>query len=68
MSDSNLHLPYDVPTLVVGGAAFGITGNRHVRYPKGTRLTNLHLALLEKMGVRAESLGDSTRHLSLDSA
>jgi hypothetical protein len=60
MSDSNLHLPFDVPTFVVGGSTFGIKGGRHVRHPKGTRLTNLHLALLDKMGVHVDRLGDST--------
>jgi hypothetical protein len=65
LSDSNIHLPFDVPTLVVGGSTFGIQGGRHVRHPKGTRLTNLHLALLEKMDVHADRLGDSTGHLAI---
>ncbi len=65
MSDSNLHLPYDVPTLVVGGPTFQIKGGRHVRYPKGTPLTNLQLTLLDKVGVHVDRLGDSTGTLNL---
>ncbi len=33
---------------------------RYVRYPSGTPLANLHLTLLDKLGVRVESFGDST--------
>ena len=65
LSDSNLHIPFDVPTLLVAGKEFGIPGNRHLRYPKGTRLTNLHLTMLDKMGVRVDHLGDSTGLLNL---
>ena len=54
MSNSNVHLPYDVPTVVIGGKLFGITPGRHVRHPKGTPLTNLQLTMLEKMDVRVD--------------
>ena len=63
MSNSNLHLPYDVPTLMVGGAS--AKGGRHVRYPDGTPLTNLQLTLLERLGVPVEQFGNSTGSLSL---
>ncbi len=65
MSNSNVHLPYDVPTVVVGGKLFGITPGRHVRHPKGTPLTNLQLGMLEKMNVRVDRFGDSTGTISL---
>ena len=65
ISNSNLHLPYDVPTIVVGGPRFQIKPDRHVRYPKGTPLTNLQLALLDKMDVPVDRLGDSTGTLNL---
>ena len=60
MSNSDLHLPYDVPTVVFGGSLFGVKGGRHVRHPKGTPLTNLQLALLDKMNVPVDRFGDST--------
>ena len=62
MSDSDRHLPHNVPTLVVGGAS--ITGGRHVRCPDGTPLTNLQLTLLERLGVPVDQFGDSTGSLS----
>lgn len=63
MSDSNKHLPYDVPTIVFGGKMFNVTPGRHVRHPKGTPLTNLQIALLDRMGVPIDSFGDSTGRL-----
>jgi hypothetical protein len=65
MSNSNLHLMWDVPTMVVGGSEFGIKGGRHIRHPKGTPLANLQLTLLDKMGVRVDKFGDSTGKLNL---
>jgi hypothetical protein len=66
MSDGNIHLMYDVPTLVVGSKkVFGIDGGRHVRSKKGTPLTNLQLTLMEKMDVpNMEHFGDSNGNLN----
>jgi hypothetical protein len=59
ISDSNTHFHDDLPILLVGGKAAGIRAGRYVRYPKQP-LTNLHVAILEKLGVPVEKLGDST--------
>jgi hypothetical protein len=37
--------------LVAGGAGTGLKGGRHIRYEKGTPLANLHLTLLDRVGV-----------------
>ncbi|MGE3507571.1 MAG: DUF1552 domain-containing protein [Vicinamibacterales bacterium] len=63
ISDSNTHFHDDLPIALVGGKAAGIKGGRYIRYPKSTPLTNMHLTILEKMGVPAEQLGDSTGRL-----
>lgn len=34
-------------------------GGRHIRYEKPTPLANLHLTLLDKVGVRLDSFADS---------
>jgi hypothetical protein len=60
ISDSNTHFHDDLPIALVGGKAAGIKGGRYIRYPKGTPLTNLHLTILENMGVTVEAIGDST--------
>ena len=64
ISDSNTHFYDDLPIAVVAGKAVGVTGGRYVRYPQGTPLANLHLALLDKVGVRLDSFGDSTGQLT----
>lgn len=68
MSNSHIHDPLDLPILIAGGGTGRIKGGRHVRYQKDTPLPNLHLALLDKLGVNVETLGDSTgklEHLSI---
>jgi len=67
ISDSNIHLHDNLPLVLVGGAAAGIKGGRHLQYPKDTPVTNLYLSMLDKVGVAVESVGDSTgriEHLS----
>ena len=64
MSDSNSHGSYNLPILLAGGAAGA--GGCHVNYPEDTPLANLHLSLLDKMGVPIEALGDATGRLPLE--
>jgi uncharacterized protein DUF1552 len=60
MGNSSLHDHEKLPMLVAGGAATGLKGNRHIRYEKGMDLANLHLTLLDRVGVHLDSFGDST--------
>ncbi|HXE06233.1 MAG TPA: DUF1552 domain-containing protein [Bryobacteraceae bacterium] len=60
MGNSSLHDHENLPMLVAGGAGTGIKGGRHFRYPKGTNLANLHLTLLDRVGIHMDSFGDST--------
>jgi hypothetical protein len=65
ISDSNTHFYDDLPIAVVSGKSVAIDTNRYVRYPQGTPLANLHVALLEKLGVEVEKFGDSNGKLPL---
>ena len=60
LSNSDRHTHSPLPTLVAGGGAGRITGGRHLVYPEDTPLTNLHVTLLDKLGVPVDRLGDST--------
>jgi hypothetical protein len=60
ISNSDRHTHGPLPTLVVGGGAGTLKGGRHLVYPEHTPLTNLQLTVLNKLGVPAEKLGDST--------
>jgi len=64
ISDSNTHFHDDLPVALVGGTAAGIRGGRYVRHAKATPLTNLHVTILENLGVPVERIGDSTGRLS----
>ncbi len=59
MGNPNVHDHTNLPILVAGGAAGGHRGNRHLKFPKVTPLANLHLTLLDKVGVRLDSFADS---------
>jgi hypothetical protein len=45
---------------LAGGGDGSLNPGRHVIWPAETPLNNLHLALLERMGVREVELGDAT--------
>ena len=60
MSDSNAHNHFPLPMAVVGGGGGRIKGNRHLRYPDKTPIANLHLTILDRVGLPMETFGDST--------
>jgi hypothetical protein len=61
MGDSNQHLHYDVPHILVGGASGQLKGGRHLAYPTKTVTTgNLLLSILGMYGIHQDSIGDST--------
>jgi hypothetical protein len=62
LSDGNRHTHEDLPVLLVGRGGRFRSGS-HIVYPKDTPMTNLYLTLLDRMGVPAEKLGDSTGNL-----
>ena len=65
ISDSNRHIHENLPVVVVGKGNGRLTTGRHIDFRRDTPVCNLHLALLERMGVRCERLGDSTGVLEI---
>jgi uncharacterized protein DUF1552 len=65
LSNSDQHSHIDLPLVMVGGGGGRLKGGRHLRFPKDTPMNNLHLAMLEKVGVPVEKLGDSTGKIDL---
>lgn len=60
IGNPNVHDHTNLPIIVAGGAAGGMKGGRHIKFDKPTPLANLHLALLDKVGVHLDKFGDST--------
>jgi hypothetical protein len=63
LSDGNRHTHEDLPILLAGGANGKIKSGRHIAFNQGTPITNLYLSLLDRIGVEAEKIGDSTGRL-----
>jgi hypothetical protein len=80
LSNPTVHSQRDLPVMLAGGAGGRLKGGRFLRLPGDpppwpfaakwtpktpTPMTNLHLALLDLVGVETEKLGDSTGRLNL---
>ncbi len=65
MSDSNQHSNRGLPLVLFGGGAGAIKGGRHLRYPEGTPISNLHLTMLDKLGLPVDDMPYSTGPLDL---
>ena len=64
MGNSNQHLHYDVPHVVIGGLNGKHKGGKHIAFPSKTVPTgNLLLSILDKFDIHMESIGDSTGRL-----
>ena len=64
MSDPNMHHHQDLPTMLVGTGGGQIAGGRHLRVAKDLPLANLHVTVLDKMGIAVDRLGDSSGRLA----
>jgi hypothetical protein len=66
LGDGDRHEHTDLPLVLVGGGAGRLKGGRVLRYPVDTPMSNLHVALLDKVGVRVDRFGDATGALPLE--
>ena len=66
LGDGDLHTQQNMPILLAGrGAGQVKKGGYHIQYPEHTPFANLHLTLLDMLGVPTESIGNSTEPLEL---
>ena len=64
MGNSNQHLHYDVPHVLIGGASGRLEGGRHLVSPQRSVTTgNLLLSVMDMFGVHRDRIGDSTGRL-----
>jgi hypothetical protein len=61
MSNSDRHDNHPEPNILVGGGNGKMKlGGQHIVLPERTPIANLHLTLLQKVGVERDKFGDST--------
>ena len=60
MSNSDRHNNYPLPNILVGGGCGTIKGGQHIVLPEHTPIANLHLTVLNKVGIAQEKFADST--------
>lgn len=65
MGNANLHNHKRCPLLFLGKGNGALTGNRHLFFPAGTPMANPMLSLMQGLGLRMQSFGDSTGPVSL---
>jgi hypothetical protein len=65
MGDSNAHNHKHVPIFLVGRANGAVKGNLHVRCKENTPMANVLLTVMNKVGMGAESIGDSTGEIAV---
>jgi len=58
MADGGHHRS-DYPVMLVGNAQDSLKTGRHVRYPKGTPMSNLYVEMLDRLGVPTSEFGES---------
>lgn len=63
MGNPNVHDHQNLPIIVAGGGAGNMQGGRHIKFDTPKPLANLHLTLLNKVGVEVESFADSDGHI-----
>jgi hypothetical protein len=64
LSDGNVHTHDQLPTLLAGRGGGFVSPGRHIIYQRETPVTNLFATMIERIGVRAEHVGDSTGRLA----
>jgi hypothetical protein len=64
MGNSNMHDNYPLPAVLVGGANGAHVGGKNLTLPARTPLANLHLTILNKLGMKQEKFANSTGLIS----
>lgn len=64
MSNSNQHSNYPLPEILVGGANGAVKGGQNIVLPERTPLANIHLTMLDRLGIGQENFANSNSLIS----
>jgi hypothetical protein len=65
LSDANRHAHHDLPIVLAGRAGGTVATGRHIRMETETPLNNLFMSMLDRVGAKVDTLGDSSGRLSV---
>lgn len=65
IADGNSHNHNDLPLILAGRGGGSLHPGRHLKLGNSVPMTNLYVSMLERIGVKVDSLGDSTGKLDL---
>ena len=57
MGDGDIHNQWNIPVALIGGGGGLVKGGRHIEYKLGTPLSNLHVTMLNTLGIPTETFG-----------
>ena len=64
LADGHAHAEKNLPLLLAGRGGHTIDSGRQVQYPRDTSMSDMHLAILQRLGVKIDRFGESTRPMS----
>lgn len=64
LSDGNRHWHHDLPVVLAGKGGHTVKTGQHFKFEKERPLNDLFLSLLDRVGARVESIGDSKSRLT----
>jgi hypothetical protein len=64
LGDGDIHSQWNVPVALIGRGGGRFKGGKHLVFEEGTPLANLHVAMLNKIGIETESFGGSLGYSS----
>ena len=64
IGDGNKHNHDELPVVLAGNGGGSLQAGRHLKLAQPTPMTNLYTSMLDRMGVQAEKVGDSTGRMA----
>ncbi len=58
LGDGDIHSQWNVPIAILGGGSGKLKTGRHIAYEDGTPLANLHVAMMNMLGIETETFGN----------